>query len=117
MKFVVDAQLPRRLARALTAAGHDAVHTLDLPQGNRTPDPDITSIAVLEKRVVVTKDEDFVTQFLLRGAPPKLLLVSTGNISNDALSHLVAVNLTALVTALAAHDFVELSASAITLHA
>lgn len=88
MKFVVDAQLPGRLARQLTAAGHDAVHTLDLPKGNRTPDPDISSFAILEKRTVITKDQDFVTQFLLRGAPPKLLLVSTGNISNDALSHL-----------------------------
>jgi hypothetical protein len=29
VKFLVDAQLPPRLARALVAAGHDAVHTLD----------------------------------------------------------------------------------------
>ena len=117
MKFIVDAQLPRRLARELAAAGHDAVHTLSLAKGNRTPDRDITSIATLENRVVVTKDEDFVTAFLLRGAPPKLLLISTGNISNDALSHLVSVNLTALVATLAEHDFAELSASAITIHA
>lgn len=117
MKFIVDPQLPRRLARELVAERHDAVHTLDLARENRTPDRDVASIAAVEGRVVVTKDEDFVTQFLLRGAPPKLLLVSTGNISNDALSHLVAANLTALVAALAAHDFVELSASAITIHA
>ncbi len=37
MNFLVDAQLPRRLARILTGAGHDAVHTLDLPNANRTP--------------------------------------------------------------------------------
>jgi predicted nuclease of predicted toxin-antitoxin system len=47
----------------------------------------------------------------------KLLLISTGNISNDALSHLVSTNLAALVAALTQHDFVELSASAITIHA
>jgi predicted nuclease of predicted toxin-antitoxin system len=117
MKFIVDAQLPPRLARELAAAGHDTVHTLDLAKGNRTPDGDITSIAKLENRVVVSKDEDFVTGFMLRGAPPKLLLVSTGNISNDALSHLVTTNLAAMVSALAQHDFVELSASAITIHA
>jgi predicted nuclease of predicted toxin-antitoxin system len=34
MKFIVDAQLPRRLARELVAAGHDAVHTLYLAKGN-----------------------------------------------------------------------------------
>jgi predicted nuclease of predicted toxin-antitoxin system len=117
MRFVVDAQLPPRLARQLAAAGHEAVHTLALAKGNRTSDRDITSIATLENRVVITKDEDFVTGFLLRGAPPKLLLISTGNISNDALSHLVAVNLTALVASLTNHDFVELSANAITIHA
>jgi len=38
MKFLVDAQLPRRLAYRLQDAGHDAVHTLDLPLANRTPD-------------------------------------------------------------------------------
>jgi predicted nuclease of predicted toxin-antitoxin system len=30
MKFAVDAQLSRRLARQLAAAGHDALHCLDL---------------------------------------------------------------------------------------
>ena len=39
MKFLVDAHLPRRLAYQLCAFGHEAVHTLDLPRGNRTPDP------------------------------------------------------------------------------
>jgi predicted nuclease of predicted toxin-antitoxin system len=38
MKFLVDAQLPVRLARFLQNAGHDAIHTLDLPEHNATPD-------------------------------------------------------------------------------
>lgn len=117
MKFIVDAQLPRRLARDLAAAGHDVTHTLDLPLRNRTPDSEVVALAAREGRVVVTKDSDFVTTFFLHGAPPKLLLISTGNISNDALSHLMAANLATLVTAFAKHDFVELNASAITIHA
>jgi predicted nuclease of predicted toxin-antitoxin system len=117
MKFVVDAQLPRRLAREFVAAGHDALHTSDFPEKNRTPDETINVVAVQENRVVVTKDNDFVTSFLLRGVPPKLLLISTGNISNDALSKLVAANLTALENAFAGYNFVELSASTITIHA
>jgi predicted nuclease of predicted toxin-antitoxin system len=32
MKFIIDAQLPRRLARFLQGLGYDAIHTLDLPQ-------------------------------------------------------------------------------------
>lgn len=36
MRFLVDAQLPRRFCAWLVEAGHDAVHTLELPKGNRT---------------------------------------------------------------------------------
>jgi predicted nuclease of predicted toxin-antitoxin system len=116
MRFLVDAQLPRRLAHELAARGHDALHTLDLPLGNRTPDKEILAIAVRDDRVVVTKDSDFVTAFLLHGAPPKLLLISTGNISNDSLCSLVTTNLPALEADFIEHAFVELSASAITIH-
>jgi len=31
MKFIVDAQLPRRLSASLKWWGHDVLHTLDLP--------------------------------------------------------------------------------------
>ena len=37
MNFLIDAQLPRRAVGWLTGAGFDAIHTLDLPDGNRTP--------------------------------------------------------------------------------
>lgn len=116
MKFIVDAQLPRRLCRDLAAAGHDAIHTLDLPLGNYTPDGDIASLAAREERVVVSKDSDFVTKFLLHGAPPKLLLISTGNISNDALSRLISANLSVLEAAFQKNSFVELNTLAITIH-
>ena len=116
MRFLVDAQLPRRLARELSASGHDAVHTLDLPSRNRTTDSELVALAINEGRVVVTKDSDFVDSFLLSGAPPKLLLVSTGNISNDELSKLFGANLAAIEKALARHDLVELNASALIVH-
>ena len=54
MKFLVDAQLPRRLSRQLRVSGHDVVHTLDLPSGNRTTDAEIMRIADSEERIVVT---------------------------------------------------------------
>jgi predicted nuclease of predicted toxin-antitoxin system len=42
-KFLVDAQRPRRLANRLQAWGYDAIHTLDLPEQNKTPDEVINS--------------------------------------------------------------------------
>jgi predicted nuclease of predicted toxin-antitoxin system len=66
----------------LREQGHDALHTLDLPDENRTTDARIVEIAAQEGRVVVTKDADFVESFILHHKPEKLLLISTGNISN-----------------------------------
>ncbi len=116
MKFLIDAQLPKRLVNDLTAAGHDTLHTLDLLLGNQTSDEDLVVLAARDQRILVTKDSDFVTSFHLKRSPPKLLLVSTGNINNYALSHLFLSNLIPLEQAFAEHDFIELSRTALTLH-
>ena len=116
MKFLIDAQLPRRLANQLSASGHDAIHTLDLPNGNRTPDEEILIVAVRDSRIVITKDSDFVTSFLLRRLPPKLLLISTGNVDNTQLLNLVESNLERLEDAFTQYDFIELSTNSMTIH-
>lgn len=115
MRFLVDAQLPLRLAQWLSQAGHDARHTLDLPQGNRTLDGDVVAIAVREERIVVTKDSDFVQTFLLSGQP-RLLLISTGNISNANLEELLHGSLAAIEQAFATHRFVEVGRTALLIH-
>ncbi len=116
MKFLVDAQLPRRLAHRLRAAGHDVVHTLDLPNGNRTSDTEIITTAQRESRIVVTKDADFVNSFTLSRQPEKLLLISTGNVTNTGLEALILPYLPAIVTALTTHDFVEITRTALIVH-
>lgn len=116
MDFLIDAQLPRRLSRWLKAEGHDAIHTLDLPTGNRTEDTHINALSLRERRVVVTKDMDFVDTFLLQRAPHKLLLVATGNIANPELVRLFEGHLDAIVQALESSDFVELGRDSLISH-
>lgn len=84
-KWLVDAQLPVRLARLLQTVGHDALHTSELPAGNRTTDAAINALSIAEQRVVVSKDADFVQSFHREGRPYKLLLISTGNTTNAVL--------------------------------
>jgi predicted nuclease of predicted toxin-antitoxin system len=50
MKFLVDAQLPVRLARFIQTTGYDTVHTRDLPQQNATSDPQINQISIQQER-------------------------------------------------------------------
>lgn len=116
MKFLVDAQLPRRLARLLREAGHDSIHTLDLPLGNRTTDALINDLSTREHFVVVTKDADFVNSFILHRRPYKLLLVSTGNIRNSDQESLPLSNLERLVDGFGSFDYIELNQHVLIFH-
>jgi predicted nuclease of predicted toxin-antitoxin system len=50
MKFVVDAHLPASLAAVLVADGHEAIHTSQLPEENKTADAVINELSVREQR-------------------------------------------------------------------
>lgn len=116
MKFLVDAQLPRRLTSLLNQNGYDAIHTLDLPKGNSTSDNIINKISLEEFRVVVTKDADFVQSFLLQQKPYKLLLVTTGNIRNADLEALFNTHILQIVNLFETYQYVEMSQASITVH-
>ncbi|HEY7976082.1 MAG TPA: DUF5615 family PIN-like protein, partial [Ktedonobacterales bacterium] len=77
---------------------------------------EITAISMREERVVVTKDSDFVTTFLLRGQPFKLLLISTGNIRNADLEALLDGEIATISSAFGAHDYLELTRTALITH-
>lgn len=116
MKFMVDAQLPRRLSWELKLLEQDSIHTLDLPLGNLSSDSSIAELADREGRIVITKDSDFVDSFLLRGKPAKLLLISTGNIPNNELVHLLKLNWGKIMEMFSQGDFVEMTRESLALH-
>ena len=66
--------------------------------------------------MVITKDRDFRDGHLLRGSPRRLLMVTTGNISNDQLLTAVATNLPRIVAALEEVRFVEMTAESLVVH-
>lgn len=116
MKFIVDAQLPKRLSLFLQSEGYDCLHTQDLPNGNATSDTDINELSIQEERIVITKDADFVQSFLLQQKPHKLLLVATGNIKNSVLESLFKRNLEQLAELFKTHRYIELGRDAIVTH-
>jgi predicted nuclease of predicted toxin-antitoxin system len=116
MKFIVDAQLPRRLAIFLQNSGYDAIHTLDLPQQNKTADSSINALSIAEERVVITKDADFIDSFLTIKQPYKLVLVSTGNIKNSDLEAIFIASLSQIVDLLTQYDYIEVDRNNITVH-
>ncbi len=104
----MDAQLPRRVAGWFATAGCDVIHTLDLLDGNRTTDQQVIDAADREQRAVVTKHADFVDSHILQTRPARLLLISTGNISNRELEALMVPLIPAIIQEFQAHSFLEL---------
>ncbi|MGH3921789.1 MAG: DUF5615 family PIN-like protein, partial [Pseudonocardiaceae bacterium] len=65
---------------------------------------------------VLTKDRDFRDSHLLASSPRRLLVVATGNITNNALLALFEAHLAAIVATLNEADFVEIGPGALIVH-
>jgi predicted nuclease of predicted toxin-antitoxin system len=114
MRFLIDAHLPASLCALLSCCGHDALHTIDLPDKNKTKDGILNQISLADHRVLISKDTDFFYSHVLQGRPWKLLLVGTGNISTRDLKALFERNISAIEAALQSHTLVEIDRAAVT---
>jgi predicted nuclease of predicted toxin-antitoxin system len=98
MKFIIDTQLPFKLSTYLKKKGHDCIHTTDTLQGHLLQDLEIVKIAIDTNRSVITKDSDFKANYHSKGAPPKVLYLTFGNISNKELLSYFDDNLDQIVS-------------------
>ncbi len=113
MKFILDAQLPRKLSDFLVWKGYNSIHTLDLPHKNRTKDSEINQLSVDEKRVLISKDLDFIESLLISDKPYKLIYLTTGNITNKALLELFSHNIDKIVEMIAENRLIEVTEESI----
>ena len=116
MKFIVDAQLPKSLSDFLKYRGFDSIHTLDLPNKNSTSDKEITEIAINQKRILITKDNDFLESFILNLKPEKLIVVRTGNIPNPILLKIFDNNLELIKSMISRSNLIEITRTEIAEH-
>ena len=108
MKFIVDAQLPREIAWILRNKGFDAIHTDDLPDKEKTTDNQIREISVNENRIVISKDSDFIDSYFVKRIPPRLVIITTGNIRNNELFSLFSHNIEQIIELLKSCNLVEM---------
>lgn len=84
MRFLIDTQLPKVLARRLEEAGHQAVHVLELSMA-QCPDNDLWRYAEEHDTVIVTKDEDFAEWVLAGRLGSPVVWLRIGNCTNAEL--------------------------------
>lgn len=91
MKLLVDENLPPRLVPELADLFPDSVH-VDTLGFSSTPDEIIWEYAKEYGFAFLTKDKDFANLSLAKGAPPKVILLQTGNCSTTDLILLIRKN-------------------------
>lgn len=101
MRFLVDNALSPALARALSAAGEDAIHVRDIDMG-AAKDRDILSRAAFEDRIVVSEDLDFGTLLAASGntKPSCFLFRSPFDLDSKGQAAVILANLPTLAHAL-----------------
>lgn len=88
MRLPFDEQLSEGLVAALRDIFPDSLHVRLLGRGG-TADPIVWQLAREHGCVLVTKDEDFHRLSVLRGAPPKVVWLRTGNCSTADIIRLL----------------------------
>ena len=91
MKLLVDENVPPRLASDLTDLFPESAHVGSVGLDS-TSDSAIWEYAKTNGFAFLTKDKDFANLSIARGAPPKVVLLQTGNCSTVEIIRIVRNN-------------------------
>jgi predicted nuclease of predicted toxin-antitoxin system len=91
LKLLVDENLAPRLASDLADLFPGSIHVSSAELGS-TPDAVIWEYAKAHAFTFLTKDKDFASLSLTWGAPPKVILLQTGNCSTVLIERIVRGN-------------------------
>jgi predicted nuclease of predicted toxin-antitoxin system len=98
MKLLIDQNISFRLKARIAGAFPDAHHVKDLNLID-LPDASIFDYARQHQfDAILTLDEDFHNLVLVRGIPPKIIWLRTGNCSTPVQAQVLLRNLVAIQT-------------------
>ena len=95
MKLLVDENLPPRIAVDLADLFPESAHVGSVGLGS-TDDSVIWEYTKTHGFAFLTKDKDFANLSIARGAPPKVILLQTGNCSTGQIIQIVRNNAVSL---------------------
>ncbi|GHT81086.1 hypothetical protein FACS1894130_12780 [Spirochaetia bacterium] len=89
MKILLDANISWKLTKTLSPIFGECLHVDNIGITVPAQDVDIWDYAKENGFIIITKDNDFVDLLEVKGYPPKIVLVKTGNNSSRALVQLI----------------------------
>ena len=89
MKILLDANISQKLINKLKPIFGECAHVDLIGLNVPADDIDIWNYAFENDYVIITKDNDFLDLLELKGYPPKIVLLRTGNNSSAGLMELL----------------------------
>jgi predicted nuclease of predicted toxin-antitoxin system len=89
MKLLLDENLSWRLVKLLADIFPQSAHVTFVALPQPAPDLIIWNFALNNGYIILTQDEDFEAIALLRGHPPKVILLRAGNLATIAIEQLL----------------------------
>ena len=89
MKLLLDANISWRLITKLKSHFEDCFHVDHIALVVPAKDAEIWNYALSNKLIIVTNDDDFLHLANVKGFPPKVVLLRTGNQSNSYFEELL----------------------------
>lgn len=92
MNLLLNANISWRLIHRLKQHFDSCVHVNRIGLGSPASDTEIWNQALRQDLVIVTNDEDFLNFSNLKGFPPKVVLLRTGNQSSRFIEDLLVAH-------------------------
>ena len=110
MKFIIDENLTPEIAVLFREYGLNAYHVNEMKSHNkqRVIDDQLRRLSIQKGYVIVTKDDDFVSSFVSRKVPEKMVFIFGLDKKGSLLSRMKEVILQ-LSSLIETHDFIEIN--------
>lgn len=96
MKFLCDVHISYKIVKHLRSLEIETFHVNEILDKWHTKDEDICEYADVNDLIVLSKDADFRSSFLINHTPKKLIKINLGNISTTTLQKVISENLPAI---------------------
>jgi predicted nuclease of predicted toxin-antitoxin system len=89
MKLLLDANISWRIVRIVENDFPDCFHSKDIPVNQPAKDSEIWEFARKNNFTVLTHDDDFEKLLLIKGVPPKVIILKTFNKNTKQIAELL----------------------------
>ena len=104
MKILLDANISWKLVNILTPVFGECNHVDYIGFTMPAKDAQIWNFARENEYIIITKDNDFLNLLEIKGFPPKVVILKTGNNSSKSLANLL-INAKSKIVDLEKNDY------------